>query len=138
MKLFESIPMFWKKKKKEIIKTSNLKEFHVDDNGFPIISSKHQQMLHEKKMLVNYPINSDVITKSNNDEPYQRGKLVNYVALSLSSNLTPMVRYENEETFVVLGMLRHYSKELCEALDKLDGTDQWNVLSEWHKISKLK
>ena len=124
--------MFLNKKEKK----SNLKEFLVDDEGFPEVSSKHRQRLKERSRLINYPVGSDVVTKSNEDEPYRRGKLVNYMAISQSCNLTPMVKYEGGETFVVMGIIRHYSKELCDALDKLDNIDQWNVLAEWHKISK--
>jgi len=129
--------MWWKKREEEIKKKNNLKEFEVDEEGLPSITYKHSQRLKEKAMLVNYPVGSDVICKSNEDEPYKRGKLVNYMALSLACNLTPVVKYEGDsEPYVVLGIVRHYSKELCEALDKLDNIDQWNVLAEFHKITK--
>jgi len=128
--------MFWKKKKEEEKKNFRIKEFEVDDEGFPIISYKQKKRMKETAMLVNYPVGSDVICKSNEDEPYKRGKLVNYMALTQAANLTPMVRFSNNETFVVMGIVRHYSEELCEALDKLDNIEQWNVLAEFHKISK--
>ena len=126
--------MFWRKKEEEKKRDSRFKEFKVDDEGFPIISYKQKQRMKEKSMLINYPVGSDVITKSNEDEPYQRGTLVNYMALTQAANLTPMVRYGDGETFVVMGIIRHYSKELCNALDKLNNIEQWNVLAEYHKI----
>jgi len=128
--------MFWKKKKEEEKTNSRFKEFEIDEEGFPIISYKQKQRMKETKMLINYPVGSDVICKSNEDEPYKRGKLVNYIALSKSCNLTPTIRFENGETLICMGIVRHYSKELCEALDKLDNIEQWNVLSEYHKITK--
>ena len=129
--------MFWKKKKEEEKKNSRLKEFEVDEEGFPIVTYKHKQRMKETAMLVNYPVGSAVIAKSNEDEPYHRGKIVNYIALSQACNLTPMIKFEDrEETMIVMGIVRPYSKELCEALDKLDNIEQWNVLAEFHKISK--
>lgn len=127
--------MFWKKKKEEE-KDSRFKKFEVDEEGFPIISYKQKQRMKEKAMLVNYPVGSDVICKSNEDESYQRGTLVNYMALTLAGNLTPMVKFSDNETLVVMGIVRHYSEELCDALDKLDNIEQWNVLAEFHKITK--
>jgi len=128
--------MFWKKKKKEEAIQSNLREFKVDEEGFPIITYRHRQRMKEDAMLINYPVGLEVITKSNEDEPYKIGTIVNYVALTQACNLTPMIKYKDGETFVVMGIIRTYSKELCIALDKLDNIDQWNVLAEFHKISK--
>jgi len=129
--------MFWKKKQEEQKKDSSVKEFKIDEEGFPIVTYEHRQRLKERSMLVNYPVGSEVICKSNEDEPYKRGKLVNYIALTQACNLTPMVRFEDSpEPMIVLGIVRHYSKELCDALDKLDNIEQWNVLAEFHKISK--
>jgi len=129
--------MWWNKREKEINKKNNLKEFAVDEEGFPIVTYKHKQRLKEKATLINYPVGADVICKSNNDEPYKRGKLVNYVALSKACQLTPQVRFEGDsEAYIILGIIRPYSKELCSALDKLTYNEQWNVLAEFHKITE--
>lgn len=128
--------MFWKKKKDEE-NNSRFKEFEVDVEGFPIISYKQKQRIKESKMLLNYPVGSDVICKSNEDVPYKRGKLLNYMALGKAANLTPMVSFEGEEfALICMGIVRHYSEELCDALDKLDPIEQWNVLAEFNKITK--
>jgi len=128
--------MFLKNKNKEKNKIK-LKEFEVDEEGFPVISYKHHQRMKEDAMLINYPVGSEIICKSNENEPYKRGKIINYVAVSKASNLIPQVKFEDTgEVFLVMGIVRHYSKELCDALDKLDNIEQWNVLAEFHKISK--
>jgi len=128
--------MFLKNRKIEKTK-SKLKEFEVDDEGFPVVTPKHRQRMKEDAMLVNYPLGSEIIFKSNENEPYKRGTIINYVAVSKSSNLIPQVKfYETGEVFLVMGIIRHHTKELCDALDKLNYIEQWNVLSEFHKISK--
>ena len=124
---------FWKRKKDKSDLTSSIPM----KDGYPIITHDHKQYLEEKKMLVNYPVGSDVICISNNNSPYKRGKIVNYVAITQARQLTPEVKFEgDDETWICMGILRHYSKELCSALDKLEGFEQWNVLAEFHKISK--
>ena len=130
--------MFWKKKKEERINViKGTKEFKVDRNGYPEITYQHKQHLKEESMVFNYPIGTKVVCKSNNNEPYLRGIIVDYTAISLAQNLTPVVKFEGEEEpFLVLGIIRPYSPELCEALDKLTYIEQWNVLAEFHKISK--
>ena len=56
--------MFWKKVKEEEIVT-NKREFEVDEEGFTIVTYTHRQILKERSMLINYPVGSDVICKSN-------------------------------------------------------------------------
>lgn len=88
-------------------------------------------------MLINYPVGSDVIIKSNEDEPYRRGTLISYEPITKAANLVPVVKLSLSGGEVyVLGKIRHYSKELCDALDKLSPIEQYNVLAEFHKITK--
>jgi len=128
--------MFWKKREEEK-KPSDLKEFKVDGYGHPVITYKHKQHLKEEAMLVNYPVGMDVVCKSNNEEPYHRGRIINYMAISQACNLTAVVKFDGEdEPYIVMGIIRPYSKELCSALDKLTYIEQWNVLAEFHKITE--
>ena len=129
--------ILWKKKKEAKSSRVNTKEFKIDKKGYPEITFQHKQHLKEESMVFNYPIGTKVVCKSNNNEPYLRGTIVDYEAISLAKNLTPVVKFEGEEEpFLVLGIIRPYSPELCEALDKLTPIEQWNVLSEFYKISK--
>ncbi len=123
--------LFWRKEKEILLKPE------LDEDGFPRISYEHRQKLKERAMLINYPIGSDVIVKSNENEPYHRGRIISYMPITKAEQLTPVVKFnDTNEEFLCLGIIRHYSKELCDALDKLDFIEQWNVLSEFHKINK--
>lgn len=108
-----------------------------DEYGFPILTYEHFQSLRERNMIMSYPVGSDVIIKSNEDEPYLRGTIISYEPISKAKNLTPVVKLSlSGDTVYVLGKIRHYSIELCEALDKLTPIEQYNVLAEFHKITK--
>lgn len=126
--------MIWFSKKKEVVKEDLVK---LDEDGFPVVIYEHSQRLRERAMLINYPVGSDVIVKSNENEPYLRGTLVAYEPITKAQNLVPVVKLSlSGEVVYVLGKIRHYSKELCDALDKLTPIEQYNVLAEFHKITK--
>ena len=112
------------------------KEFEVDEFNFPRITHAHYIYLKDKAQLTNYPVGSDVICKANDDKSYSRGKITNYMGGCVDSKLLPLVTFEDGTSGQCMGIIRHYSKELCDVLDKLDGLDQWNVLSEFYKVTR--
>jgi polynucleotide 5'-kinase involved in rRNA processing len=87
----------------------------------------------EKRTKVNYPIGSKVIIRSNENEPYEIGNIVDYVNITKARNLFPVISV-NEKNFICLGIIRHYSKEICNILDKLTPKEQWNILSEFNTL----
>ena len=81
--------------------------------------------------MTNYPIGSKIILRSNEDEPYQIGFIEDYVAITKSQSMIPVANV-NGKTFFVFSIMRHYSKTLCNILDKLTPDEQWNVLAEFN------
>lgn len=83
-------------------------------------------------------IGTRVIVRSNEDEPYMVGTLVEYREIGRVMPIkTPVVKCEKSgKECLVFGIIEPYGEELVEALNKLTPRQQWNVLSRWHKLKK--
>ena len=92
----------------------------------------HLQMVKkEQSMLINYPIGTKLIVKSNDDQPYRIGIMKG--ATRMHSSVFPLVEIDEKEC-MVMGIIRLADPRRTIALDKLTGIEQWNVLAEFHVI----
>jgi hypothetical protein len=112
-------------------KKKNQISFSIDHEGLPILPWDIEKKFFERKKIFNYPVGSNVIIRSNENEPYSVGIITAYIPISQSKDLVPVVNIHGKE-HICFSIIRHYSSALCRILDKLTPSEQWNILSEFN------
>jgi hypothetical protein len=75
-------------------------------------------------------INVRVIVRSNESDPLLIGKVINYIPLSKSENLFPLVLPEGQKDPVIaMGAMVPYTDEMMEKLEPLSAKEQWDYLA---------
>ncbi len=77
-------------------------------------------------------IGQKVIVRSNEDDPLKIGTYQGFELITLAKQPCPVVEFDDGK-FLVMGIIKPYSDELKEKLDKLTPKEQWNSLSENYK-----
>ena len=75
-------------------------------------------------------LNSRVIVRSNNDEPYKIGNLIGFKILGNISTEVPIIRLDSGEEVISFGVVIPYSKEMEDFLDTLSFSKQWEILKD--------
>ncbi len=85
----------------------------------------------------NYLLGTKVICRSNEDEPYTVGTLVNFYIHRSGSKL-PVVKPEDSSLseIVVMGIIVKYSEKWLQLLDTMSNKEQWDFLSGNMKFIK--
>ena len=77
-----------------------------------------------------YPLGTKVIMRSNEDEPYSVGTIVDYQIMKNSSDPVFFVcELEDGKRVVPWGIVRKYREDLANALNKLTPKEQWLVMA---------
>lgn len=83
-----------------------------------------------------YKIGDKVIVRSNEPEPYIIGTLIRYEEIGRDLSQIEIVKCsETSDEYWCGGIIKLYSKELKETLDKMPFIEQWNYLA--HRPSQI-
>lgn len=96
---------------------------------------QHLEVVTKKtqSMLIDYPIETKVIVKDNSHKLYEVGVMAGVKVFG--NNIFPIVNIDGKD-FVIMGIMRKFDERRNKALDKLNGTEQWNVLAENYIIDE--
>lgn len=97
------------------------------DEAIASVKSREERKL--EALMINYPLDTPVIYKGNDNNPYKKGKIVGY------QNGFPLID-NGEKTVMCMGLFRRDNPDRNAALDKLDGIDQWNVMAENYTMKR--
>lgn len=90
----------------------------------------------QQSLAINYPVGSKVIVKNNSSEPYEVGTVHGYTITNSDVHLLVDIEGRDNNPHMIMGIVRQYDERRNKALDKLNGVEQWNVLSEWYCFSE--
>ena len=86
-----------------------------------------------RKLVINFPIGTKVISQSNEPEAMIIGSVIGHI--SSGYNNTVKVRTKSGRDLIILGTLAYYTKERENTLRKLDWAERYNVMSKYYGIS---
>jgi len=73
-------------------------------------------------------LQGDIMVVSNEDGPLHRGRIVGFVELTQSKQLTPMVENKDGKRYICLGVILPYDEQLKTLLETLSGRVRFKLL----------
>lgn len=87
-------------------------------------------------LKINLPLETKVIVKSANNDPYEVGVVTGYTLVSKSERPMVIVTLDDGREVMPFGICRKCDKRVTRALDKLTGEEQWNVMAKNYIIGE--
>lgn len=86
--------------------------------------------MENEALIINYPIGTQVILRSNEPEPYVIGTVAGFEVVGKNGQLILVVKTDDGKTVYTTDTKPfYYHEELVKALDKLEWWEQWNIKS---------